>query len=932
MDIAAYKKIIDSQLFKTAPVVIFIWRGDKQGSIEAVSSNVKRLYGYAPEAFISGELSYAGLIHPDDLPAVSEAIERSAGSDLTILEHVPYRLRLKDGSYHYILDNTTLLRDENGIAYSIGYLTDFTTQHDLQEALWESDLLWRATLDTIHYAVVTGTVEGTITGFNKEAERMLEYRADELIGKATPSIFHDPEEIRRRAAELSQKLGRHIEPGFDVFIAEADSGSENEHEWTYITKSGKRVPVTLSVTPLTDARGKVTGYVGISKDISQEHANRMTLLHSQQMLNSAQRIAKIGSWSLDLKTNRLEWSDEIFRIFEIDKEQFEPSYEGFLNAIHPDDIHAVNEAFSKSVTDKTPYSISHRLLMKDGRIKYVIENGQTTYNEAGEALYSEGTVQDITEFKELEIAYQGEHRLFSTLINSAESVIAAIDRDGVMVSLNRYGKEFTGYTQAEIGSEPFFWERLLPESVRPNVNTIIEKARNKEIVHRYENSWISCTGEERLFEWSNALVLDDEGEMKYIVTIGVDITRRKILEQELAAQKEELETILDTSMDGIAILDLETNFLFFNRSYQEMTGFSKAVLLTKSCAALSAPEDIPRSYAVIEEVRKKGFVRNFEKSCIVEGGRRVRVNMSLALMPDQKRILISTKDVTQARLIEKKVKDYVGMIDEYIITSSTDLDGTITSVSKAFCRISGYQEAELIGQNHRLIRHPDMPEQLYKDMWEAITHNITWEGEIKNLAKDGSFYWVKAAISPFWDDEGKKIGYTAIRQDITDKKRVEELSVTDRLTGLFNRMKLDEVFSYELERSNRYGMPLSVIILDVDHFKSVNDTYGHQVGDSVLQEVAGLLQEGERHSDTVGRWGGEEFLIILPESDLEGARSRAEILRKKIEAYPFPVVGSKTASFGIAQFHQGDTETTLLERADQALYKAKQNGRNRVEG
>ena len=928
MHIAAYKNILDSSLFETAPVVIFIWRGDTRGEVEAVSSNIKRLYGYKPEDFVKGRLSFSDLIHPDDLPVLTRELEQQGHG---VLEHTPYRLRLRNGNYHRIQEHTALIQEEDGSTYRVGYLTDFTSQHNLQQALWESNLLWQATLDNIHYAVITGTVEGIITGINKEAERMLEYRAEELTGKAVSTLIHEKRELRQRAEELSLSLGRHVEPDFDVFITEAMTQTSGAYEWTFITKTGKRLPVTLSVTPLTDAAGKITGYVGIAKDISREYANRMMLLHSQQMLNNAQKIAKIGSWSLDLVTNRLEWSDEIFRIFEIDKTRFEPSYEGFLNTVHPDDIEKVNEAFSRSIAEKTPYTISHRLRMDDGRIKYVIENGQTTYNEIGEALHTEGTVQDITELKELEITYQSEHRLFHTLFNSAESVIAAIDKTGTMVSLNRYGEAFTGYSQEEIASEPFFWERLLPSTVQANVRSIIEKARRKEIVHSYENPWISRQGEERVFEWSNSLVLDDDGEMKYIVTIGVDITKRKALEKELARHSQELETILDTSKDGIAILDMDTNFLFFNSAYLDMTGFTQEELLTKSCAGLSAPEDVSRAYAIIGKVKEEGFVRDFEKTCIVDQGRRIRVNMSLSLMPDKKRILISSRDVTQARAMEKKMQDYVGMVDNYIITSSTDLDGNITAVSKAFCRISGYSESELIGKNHRLIRHIGMTDAAYKEMWDAITHNITWEGEMKNIAKDGSSYWVKAAISPFWDDEGKKIGYTAVRQDITDKKKVEELSITDRLTGLFNRMKLEEVFAYELERSHRYATPLSVIILDIDHFKNVNDTYGHQMGDKVLQEIADILENGKRLSDTVGRWGGEEFLFILPETELDGARSRAEILRTAIEAHPFPDIGHKTASFGIAQYHREDTITSLLERADKALYRAKQHGRNRVE-
>jgi diguanylate cyclase (GGDEF)-like protein/PAS domain S-box-containing protein len=163
-----------------------------------------------------------------------------------------------------------------------------------------------------------------------------------------------------------------------------------------------------------------------------------------------------------------------------------------------------------------------------------------------------------------------------------------------------------------------------------------------------------------------------------------------------------------------------------------------------------------------------------------------------------------------------------------------------------------------------------------------------------------------------------------------EKKRAEKLSVTDRLTGLNNRLKLDQAFVEELERSRRYGHPLSIVLFDVDHFKSVNDTFGHQVGDEVLVAVAHILQESVRGTDITGRWGGEEFLVICPETPAEGAALLAEKIRAAIEAHAFPQVGTKTASFGVATLAEDEDIDGITKRADDALYRAKESGRNRV--
>lgn len=172
----------------------------------------------------------------------------------------------------------------------------------------------------------------------------------------------------------------------------------------------------------------------------------------------------------------------------------------------------------------------------------------------------------------------------------------------------------------------------------------------------------------------------------------------------------------------------------------------------------------------------------------------------------------------------------------------------------------------------------------------------------------------------------------AINADLTvAHHKLEKIAVTDRLTGLYNRTKLDEVLANELARAERYGQSVAVIMADIDKFKTVNDTHGHQVGDSVLREFAMIMRELVRDTDTPGRWGGEEFLVICSHVDLNGAKTLAERIRAAVAEHPFSVVGEKTCSFGVASYRSEDTAETIVNRADTALYEAKRGGRNRVE-
>jgi len=161
-------------------------------------------------------------------------------------------------------------------------------------------------------------------------------------------------------------------------------------------------------------------------------------------------------------------------------------------------------------------------------------------------------------------------------------------------------------------------------------------------------------------------------------------------------------------------------------------------------------------------------------------------------------------------------------------------------------------------------------------------------------------------------------------------KELENLSETDPLTGLYNRLKLDNVFIKTIEHSQRYENNFSILMMDLDKFKNINDSHGHLVGDQILKKIAAILRENARVTDTVGRWGGEEFLIIFPETVMKDAINIAEKIRAIIENYAFDVIGSMTCSFGVTTYHAKDTIESMIYRADLALYKAKEKGRNKV--
>ncbi len=231
---------------------------------------------------------------------------------------------------------------------------------------------------------------------------------------------------------------------------------------------------------------------------------------------------------------------------------------------------------------------------------------------------------------------------------------------------------------------------------------------------------------------------------------------------------------------------------------------------------------------------------------------------------------------------------------------------------------------EFIGKNVYDVFDKKIAEQFKHCMKLAV---VTGETQIfqYRLVVNGKTQHYETRITASREEE-----ILAIVRDFTKQRQAEKMAETDSLTSIYNRRKFFELLDQEIRRVERYNRFLSVVLLDIDHFKKVNDIYGHDAGDYVLKRMTRLIRKDIRITDTFARYGGEEFVLILPETNLEGAKIQIERVRKIIEKASFAKVGHITISAGIAEFIEGDTRKSLVKRADEALYLAKKEGRNRV--
>lgn len=299
------------------------------------------------------------------------------------------------------------------------------------------------------------------------------------------------------------------------------------------------------------------------------------------------------------------------------------------------------------------------------------------------------------------------------------------------------------------------------------------------------------------------------------------------------------------------------------------------------------------------------------------------------------RIIGTVHDITEAKKAQEQVVRLSKAIEDVDdIIAITDPNGILTFVNNSFVKHTGYTREESLGRTSSFLKSGEHDKVFYEELWKQITSGNTFRGRMVNRKKNGDSYYEEKTITPLKNKQHKITAFISTAKDITGQlkmqQELERLASTDQLTGIYNRHMFHALLNQEFERSNRYKTAFGVIMFDLDHFKDVNDNFGHDIGDHVLQRIADIVKNCIRASDIFSRWGGEEFLILCSGANLDQSISLAEKIRQYIEDEEFDGVGTITSSFGVTLYTPDDTVEALLRRVDDALYQSKNNGRNQV--
>jgi diguanylate cyclase (GGDEF)-like protein/PAS domain S-box-containing protein len=286
--------------------------------------------------------------------------------------------------------------------------------------------------------------------------------------------------------------------------------------------------------------------------------------------------------------------------------------------------------------------------------------------------------------------------------------------------------------------------------------------------------------------------------------------------------------------------------------------------------------------------------------------------------------------------LEKRLRILIKAVEQSPISILvTDSQGLIEYVNPKFSKLTGYTLADLVGQTPRVLKGGFLSPEFYQDLWRTIKAGEEWHGIFHNRTKDGSLVWELASISPIRDKAGVITHFVGVKEDITELKRLQDrtsyLAHHDPLTSLPNRLLFFDQLKHALTLARRRETPFAVLYLDLDGFKAVNDTLGHEAGDTLLAAMAARITDSVRSSDTVARMGGDEFTILL--EDLGDRAHAAEVAQLILDKVAEPCLVGATvltlgASLGIS-FFPGDGENAdeLLSAADAAMYAAKRGGK-----
>jgi len=439
-----------------------------------------------------------------------------------------------------------------------------------------------------------------------------------------------------------------------------------------------------------------------------------------------------------------------------------------------------------------------------------------------------------------------------------------------------------------------------------------------------------------LFKSQNALLI---GSMHYLVNLNETVSSKKLLD------KKDID-ILDNTLTKIMLFYINPSFesKTIEKNLNYLTKVYKKSYLNELKMFINHARNDVKSIEKLSNIKNRVYplkrsIKDLEsfldekfKDAISNGRIVVAILFVIAFIVLFTLLLMYKRSL---KIKDELISFTTAVENSYNSIVITDTDSNITYVNDMVIKETGYKRSELIGQNPRILKSGHKPDIFYKELHEDLRDGKKWDGEFINKRKDGTEFYEKASIIPIYHD-GEIVSFLAIKLNITDyilqQQKVKHMAYHDSLTSLPNRANIEEYLETNIPVAKRNKLSIAILFIDIDNFKTINDTLGHDVGDEFIKECAKILKSSIRQSDLLARVGGDEFVIVL--QTLESDYSATKVCENIISKFQNPIQTKSaklniTMSIGVSMFpDDADNYITLFKYADMAMYKAKENGKN----
>lgn len=552
--------------------------------------------------------------------------------------------------------------------------------------------------------------------------------------------------------------------------------------------------VEVSFNPIR-VENKIVGVSCYSRDISEQKRAEIGLKESEQRLktlldnlpSTTYRAALDKHWTVEFI------SDDIKELTGYPASDFVDNViRSFASIIHKEDQNHVDEVIREAVKKKDSYRLEYRVLHKSGTIKWVSERGRAIYNDDNEVLWLDGVISDITSQKQAEELIKESEEQYRAIFNSMSDVFIRTNLEGNILIVTPSIIDLLGYTPEEIIGTPINELYKEPKNRKRLVSELMEKG----FVRDFEAVFPTKSQGEKIISINAKLLINDSGRPYAIEGMARDITLRKMAQKSLEERTQELDSIFEHTPVILLLVDKAGHVLNVNKAsssnpLEEKAHFTKLLAgeAIKCVNTLRTKQDCGKGEACKGCLIRKTLDTTFktkQNQNQVEGSisiiinqqkieRRYLISTAYIEFESDKRVLISLDDITDMREAEEEIRRLSVAVDQSTATIViTDKKGRIEYVNPQFEKSTGYKASEAVGKNPRILRSNDTPDAHYQKMWDTITSGKTWTGEFLNVRKDQSTYWESANISPITNRAGEITHFIAIKEDITEKKRIQE--------------------------------------------------------------------------------------------------------------------------------------------------------------